>query len=345
MTTWKCIGEVEMPKNPSWFLKSYPAGMPTADNWVMEDRPVPMPVNGQLLVSTLWLTVDPYMRARISQARNYAAGFALGDLMTGGGIGQIVTSEAPGFKPGDIVMSDYFGWQPLTVIPANAAKIVSDKDAPLEAYLSHLGMPGLTAYFALLRTGNPKQGETVLISAASGAVGQIAGQIARIKGFDPVAVAGTDAKLEWCREIGYRTGINHRTSKDLTADVAAACPKGVDVFIDLTSGPIHDAAILNLNTFGRIVIVGTISRADRFEEPDIGLRHHRRILITRARIEGFLLDDFESDYDTAMTDLVSWHKQGLLKTRVDIAHGIESVPDAFVRMLKGENFGKQLVRI
>lgn len=334
-----------MAQNPSWILKCYPTGMPTPDNWVLEDRPIPAPANGQLLVRTIWLTVDPYMRGRISPAKNYAAGFALGDVMIGGGIGEVVRSEAPGFKPGDMVMSDYFGWQPVTVIPANSAKIVSDTDAPLEAYLSYLGMPGLTAYFALLRTGNPKQGETVLISAASGAVGQVAGQIARIKGLDPVAVAGSDAKLAWCREIGYRAGINHRTSKDLMADVASVCQKGVDIYIDNTSGPIHDAAMLNLNKFGRVVIVGTISRADRFEEPDIGLRHHRRILITRARIEGFLLDDFESDYPAAIADLTSWYKQGLIKPREDIAHGIETVPNAFVRMLKGENFGKQLVKL
>jgi hypothetical protein len=334
-----------MAQNPSWILKSYPTGMPTPDNWVLEDHPVSTPANGQLLVRTLWLTVDPYMRGRISPAKNYAAGFALGELMTGGGIGEVIRSEAPGFKPGDMVMSDYFGWQPFTAIPANSARIVSDTDAPLEAYLSYLGMPGLTAYFSLLRTGNPKPGETVLISAASGAVGQVAGQIARIKGLDPVAVAGSDAKLAWCREIGYRAGINHRASKDLAADVAAVCENGVDIYIDNTAGPIHDAAMLNLNKFGRVVIVGTISRADRFEEPDIGLRHHRRILITRARIEGFLLDDFESDYPAAIADLTSWYKQGLIKPREDIAHGIETVPHAFVRMLKGENFGKQLVKI
>jgi NADPH-dependent curcumin reductase CurA len=173
--------------------------------------------------------------------------------------------------------------------------IVSDTDAPVEASLSYLGMPGFTAYFALLRTGNPKPGETVLISAAPGAVGQIVGQIARIKGCDPVAVAGSDAKIQRCKEIGYRTGINHRTSNDLVEDVAVACPAGVDVFIDRTAGPIHDAAMLNLNKFGRVVVVGTISRADRFEELDIGLRHLRRILITRARIEGFLLNNFERD--------------------------------------------------
>ncbi|RUU25181.1 NADP-dependent oxidoreductase [Mesorhizobium sp. M6A.T.Ce.TU.016.01.1.1] len=334
-----------MAKNPSWVLRSYPSGMPTVGNWMLEDRPIPGPAEGELLLKTLWLSVDPYMRGRISPAKNYAAGFGLGDLMSGGGIGEVISSESLDFKPGDIVMSDYFGWQPFTTIPASSAKIVTATDAPVQASLSYLGMPGLTAYFSLLKTGNPKEGETVLISAASGGVGQIAGQIARIKGLDPVAVVGTDAKLEWCKKLGYREGINHRTSTDLVADVAAACPNGVDVFIDNTAGPIHDAAMLNLNTFGRVVIVGTIALADRFDQPDIGLRHLRKTLITRARIEGFLLDDHEHEFETAKADLLSWYKQGLLETKEDVAEGIEAVPYAFVRMLNGENFGKQLIKL
>lgn len=334
-----------MATNSSWILRSHPSGMPTEANWVLEDRPHPQPTNGQLLVKTIWLSVDPYMRGRISPAANYAAGFKPGDLMRGGGIGEVIRSEAAEFKPGDIVMSDYFGWQPVSVIPAGTAKVVSTTDAPVQSALSYLGMPGLTAYFALLKTGRPKVGETVLISAASGAVGQIAGQIARIKGFDPVAIAGSDEKLEWCKALGYRTGVNHRTSADLVADVAAACPQGVDVFIDNTAGPIHDAAMLNLNTFGRVVVVGTIALADRLEQPDIGVRHLRRTLITRARIEGFLLDDHEADYDAALADLLSWYKQGLLETREDVEVGIETVPHAFIRMLKGENFGKQLIKL
>lgn len=334
-----------MATNPSWMLRSHPSGMPTEENWVLEDRPLPNVAEGELLVKTLWLSVDPYMRGRISPAKNYAAGFKLGDLMRGGGIGEVIRSEAADFKPGDIVMSDHFGWQPVSALPAGSAKIVSATDAPVQSALSYLGMPGLTAYFALLNTGRPKVGETVLISAASGAVGQIAGQIARIKGFDPVAIAGSEAKLEWCKEQGYRTGINHRTSADMIADIAAACPRGVDVFIDNTAGPIHDAAMLNLNTFGRVVIVGTIALAARLEQPDIGLRHLRRTLITRARIEGFLLDDHEAEYAAALADLLSWYKQGLLQTREDVVEGIETVPRAFIRMLKGENFGKQLVKL
>lgn len=334
-----------MATNPSWALNSYPTGMPTPENWKLEDRSIPAPKGGELLVKTLWLTVDPYMRGRISPAKNYAAGLKPGDLMIGGGIGEVISSEADGFKPGDLVMSDYFGWQPFTVVAASSAKIVSGTEAPVQSCLSYLGMPGLTAYFALLKTGAPKTGETVLISAGSGAVGQVAGQIARIKGLDPVAVVGSDAKAAWCRELGYREAINHRTSVDLVADVAKACPRGVDVFIDNTAGPIHDAAMLNLNTFGRVVIVGTIALADRFDQPDIGLRHLRRTLITRARIQGFLLDDFEADYETARAELLQWYKAGLLQTKEDILEGIETVPYAFVRMLKGENFGKQLVKL
>lgn len=334
-----------MTKNPSWLLESYPSGMPSPDNWRLEDLPAPTASNGELLVKTLWISVDPYMRGRISPANNYAAGAQLGALMRGGGVGEVVALESPDFQPGDIVMSDYFGWQSYTIIPADSARLVDQNDAPVQASLSYLGMPGLTAYFSLLKTGAPKPGETVLISAASRAVGQIAGQIARIKEFNPIAIAGTDAKIAWCKELGYSAGINHRTSTDLVADVAAACPSGVDVFLDNTADPIHDAAMLNLNTFGRVVIVGTIALADRFDQPDHGLRHLRRTLITRARIEGFLLDDFENEYATARAHLRDWYKQGLLETREDITEGVETIPHAFVRMLKGENFGKQLVKL
>jgi len=319
--------------------------MPSPDDFVLEERQVPNPAQGELLVRTLWLSVDPYMRGRISPAKNYAAGTKIGDLMRGGGVGEVLRSEDPRFRAGDIVLSDYFGWQPHTVIAADSATTLDAGQAPVQAFLGCLGMPGLTAYFALLRTGRPKPGETVLISAAAGAVGQIAGQIARIKGLDPVAIAGTDEKVAWCKTLGYRTGINHRTKTDLTKAVAESCPNGIDVFIDNTAGPIHDAAMNNLNPFGRVVVVGTVALADRFDQPDTGLRFLRRILILRARIEGFLLDDFAADYAVAQADLLAWYRQGKLETREDVLDGIASVPKAFVRMLKGENFGKQLVRL
>lgn len=334
-----------MTMNPSWLLKRFPTGMPSCEDFTLEDRPVPVARPGELLVRTLWLSVDPYMRGRISPARNYAAGLKIGDLLRGGGVGEVITSESPRFKAGDIVQADDFGWQPYTLIQARTATALDPAVAPVQTSLGCLGMPGLTAYFSLLETGRPKEGETVLISAASGAVGQIAGQIARIKGFDPVAVAGSDAKVEWCKSIGYRTGINHRSTADLAEAVAIACPRGVDVFVDNTAGPIHDAAMLNINLFGRVVVVGTVALADRFGEPDIGLRHLRQILVSRVRIEGFLLDDFEPAYASARSQLTEWYKQGVLQIREDVSNGIETTPHAFVRMLKGENFGKQLVKL
>lgn len=334
-----------MTSNPTWLLKRFPSGMPVPDDFAMEDRPVPVPRSGELLARTLWLSVDPYMRARLSPAKNYAAGLRIGDVMQGGGVGEVVASEAPGFKAGDLVLADDFGWQPFTTVAAKTATVLAPSDVPVQTSLGALGMPGLSAYFALLETGRPKPGETVLISAASGALGQVAGQIARIKGLDPVAVAGTDAKVEWCKSIGYRTGINHRTAGDLTAAVAAACPNGVDVFMDNTAGPIHDAALLNINLFGRIVVVGTVALADRFDQPDIGPRYLRRILVSRVRIEGFLLDDFEASYAAARAQLTEWYRQGLLEIREDVSEGIETTPHAFIRMLKGENFGKQLVKL
>lgn len=334
-----------MTSNPTWVLKQFPKGMPSPADFRLEERNVPNPRAGELLVRTLWLSVDPYMRARLSPAKNYAAGLKVGDLMQGGGVGEVIASQSQQFKPGDIIQADDFGWQPYTTVSAKTAVLLDADAAPVQTSLGCLGMPGLTAYFSLLDVGRPKEGETVLISAASGAVGQIAGQIARIKGLDAVAVAGTDAKIEWCKSIGYRTGINHRTTENLTEAVAAACPKGVDVFLDNTAGPIHDAALLNINLFGRIVVVGTVALADRFDQPDVGPRYLRRMLVSRVRMEGFLLDDFEPDYATAKAQLTEWYRQGSLEAREDVADGIEATPLAFIRMLKGENFGKQLVRL
>lgn len=334
-----------MSSNPTWVVKSYPVGMPRHEDFELEDRGTRSPRPGELLVKTLWLSVDPYMRARLSPAKNYAAGQKIGDVMQGGGVGEVVTSESPLFKAGDIVLGDDFGWQPYTVISATTATRLDATAAPVQTALGCLGMPGLTAYFSLLDVGRPKEGETVLISAASGAVGQIAGQIARIKGLDAVAVAGTDAKVDWCKSIGYRTGINHRTTENLVEAVSAACPDGVDVFLDNTAGPIHDAGLLNMNLFGRIVVVGTVALADRFDQPDIGPRYLRRFLVSRIRMEGFLLDDFDAKFASARAELMEWYRKGLLEAKEDVAQGIEAAPFAFVRMLKGENFGKQLVKL
>ncbi|MDJ0685335.1 MAG: NADP-dependent oxidoreductase [Alphaproteobacteria bacterium] len=334
-----------MTENRQWVLASHPTGMPDLANWRLETAPIPDPEDGEVLIRALYLSVDPYMRGRISPQKNYAAGVSVGEVMQGGGVGVVVKSRAAALQEGDFVESFGFGWRDYSVQPAPGLTKVDPTLGPLTAWLSYLGLPGLTAYFALLETGAVKAGDTVLVSAASGAVGQIVGQIAKLKGARAVAVASSDEKLTWCRSIGYDAGINYRTVPDLTEAVAEACPDGVDVFFDNTAGPIHDAAMKNLALFARIVICGTIALADRFEEPDIGERFIRAILVARAKMQGFLLFDHTDRFDAARAELAAWEKDGRLHHREDIAEGLEQTPAAFLKLLHSENFGKQLVRI
>ncbi len=331
--------------NRQWILVRHPDGMPQEGDWQLVESPMPEPGEGEMLVRAIYLSVDPYMRGRISPAKNYTAGVGLGEVMQGGGVGEVVRSNHPDFHPGDIVESMEFGWQEYPVLGAAGTRRVDPTIAPIHTALSCLGMPGLTAYFAMETIGRPEPGETVVVSAASGAVGQVAGQIAKIKGCRAVAIAGRDDKLAWCREIGYDAGINHRTTEDLDAAVAAACPEGVDVFFDNTGGAIHDAVMRNLAQGARIIICGMVSRAARFDEPDIGERHMRRLLIARARMEGFLVTDHRDRYDEALRELAAWRAEGRLRFREDILDGFENMPKALLRVLSGENFGKQLVRV
>ncbi len=331
--------------NRRWVLVNYPKGMPAESDWRLEEAPLRDPRDGQVLIRSLYLSVDPYMRGRISPAKNYAASVELGHVMRGGGVGEVIASKHPDFKPGDIVESMGFGWQEYPVLKGEHLRRVDPSIAPIQSAVSYLGMPGLTAYFALLDLGKPKPGETVLVSAASGAVGQVVGQIAKIMGCRAIAVASSAAKLEWCREIGYDGGVNYRESEDLGAAVAEMCPSGIDIYFDNTGGPIHDAAMQNLAMKARIIICGMVSLSDRFDQPDIGLRHHRQLLINRARMEGFLVSDYVDRFDEGIRQLAAWHGEGRLKFREDVMEGIEAMPAAFLRLLTSENFGKQLVKL
>ena len=331
--------------NRQWRLAAHPAGMPTVADWRLEAHPIPEPGAGEILVRSIYLSVDPYMRGRISPAKNYAAGVGLGEVMTGGGVGRVIRSNHPDFATGDIVNSFEFGWQDYPVLSAAGTRKVDPALAPIHSALSYLGLPGLTAYFALLDLGRPRPGETVLVSAAAGAVGQIVGQIAKIHDCRAVAIASSAAKLAWCREIGYDATINYRAVPDLAAAIAAECPNGVDIFFDNTAGPIHDAALQNLALRARIVICGTVALADRFGEPDIGPRFLRQILVARARLEGFLLFDYVDRYDEGLAALAAWVEAGRIRHREDIVEGLENTPAAFLRLLNSENFGKQLVKV
>ena len=264
--------------NKTWILDHHPDGMPTLDTFRMETNDIPRAAEGEVLGKARWLSVDPYMRGRISAQANYAGGVAVGEAMHGAAVAEVIESHHPDWKPGDLFETIKFGWREYAAVPGDGLTRVDPSLGPEHAYLSYLGMPGLTALIALDLIGDVKPGETVLVSAASGAVGQVVGQIAKIRGARAVAVASSQEKLDWCATLGFDAGINYRTQDDLAAAIKQACPKGVDVFFDNTAGPIHDAVMNNLALNARIIICGTISLAGQFEQPDMGERFLRKIL-------------------------------------------------------------------
>ena len=270
--------------------------------------------------------------------------------MQGGGVGEVVASNHPAWKIGEIAESMSFGWQEWSVLtpdvvgPAGVNKI-DPRLAPIESSLSWLGMPGVTAYFGLLEVGRPRPGETVVVSAASGAVGQLVGQIAKLAGCRAVAIAGADDKLQWCREIGFDATINYKKANDLTAAVKEACPQGVDVFFDNTAGPVHDAVMKNLSIGARVVICGRVALAGQFGKPDIGERFMGQLICPRASVHGFLVFDWWHRRDEALRRLAHWRQAGQIRFKEDVLDGIERMPEAFLRLLQGKNFGKQIVKI
>jgi NADPH:quinone reductase len=332
--------------NRQWHLASYPEGMPTEDNWKLVEAPVPEPGQNQMLVRAIYLDVAPYMRGRMSPQKNYAAGVKPGDVMLGGGIGEVVVSRCKEYQTGDIVVTDFsFGWQEFAVLRPSVVRRVDPQLAPLPYWMEALGLNGMTAFFALIDAARARAGDTVFISAAAGSVGQIAGQLARLAGCRAVGTTSSPQKAAWCREIGYDEVIDYRATTDLVAAVANACPRGVDVFIDNTAGVIHDAVLQNLAAHARIALVGSISLARQFGKPDIGPRFLRQLLIARATMQGFLVSDYQDRYAEARRRLGAWIQSGALKSRFDIAKGIEAMPGAFLRLLTSQNTGKQMVQV
>ena len=332
-------------QNCRWVLNQFPDGAPTLECWRRDDVDAPEPGEGEALVRAVYLSVDPYLRGRISKAANYAAGVQIGEVMHGGGVGVVEKSRTAALPEGTVVEGFGFGWQDYSIQKPDTVRIFDPSLGPLHSSLSYLGMPGITAYLTMIDTIGIKQGDVAVVSAASGAVGQIAGQIARIKGATAVAIAGSDEKIAWCRELGYSDGINYKTCDDLPAAVKAACPDGVDGFLDNTAGPIHDAVMLNLALGARIAICGTMELSNRLDQPDMGRRFLRQILTARARMQGFLIFDHLDRFDAVRREISGWAKDGLIRHREDILEGIDSMPEAFLRLLTGANFGKQLVRV
>ncbi len=330
--------------NKQILLAARPAGYPKESDFLIVESPIPSPGDGEFRVKTLWLSVDPYMRGRMSEGPSYMPPVQLGEVMTGGAAGIVEESKHPDYKPGDFV-TGMFGWQQYAVSGGTWATKVDPSIAPLSAYLGVLGVPGLTAYFGLLDIAQLKDGESVVVSGAAGAVGTIAGQIAKIKGCHTIGIAGGEEKIRYIvDELGFDGAFDYKTETDYSKRLGELCPKGIDVYFDNVGGTITDAVFQHINTHARIAVCGQIAQYN-LEKPEVGPRLLGRLIIKQARAEGFLVFQFLPRYREGVTALAGWLKEGKLKYREQIAEGIENAPSAFIGMLKGANIGKQLVKI
>jgi NADPH-dependent curcumin reductase len=326
--------------NKRVLFASRPTGWVSESNFRIEEAPVPQPAEGEVLVKNLWLSLDPYMRGRMSDAKSYVKGVDLGEVMVGQTVGEVVESRHPGLKKGDKVLTQ-LGWQLYGV--TREANKVDEKRAPLSYYLGVIGMPGMTAYFGLKELGEPKPGETVVVSAASGAVGSVVGQLAKIWGCRAVGIAGGPAKCDYVkRELGFDECIDYKAG-NLAADLKAACPKGVDVYFDNVGGETLDTLLRQMNLFSRIVVCGLISEYNATEP--YGLKNFRAVLVNRIRIRGMIVFDWKDRYGEALKALGGYFAEGKLKYRESVVEGLENAPKGLVALLKGQNFGKQLVKL
>ena len=323
-------------------LASRPAGWVTEANFRLESSPVPQPREGEVLVRNLWLSLDPYMRGRMNDVKSYAAKQELDQVMVGGTAGEVVESRNPKFAAGDKVVG-MFGWQEYGCSDGKGLTKVDASRVPLQAYLGVLGMPGVTAWVGLLDLCQPKAGETVLVSAASGAVGSVVGQIAKLKGCRAVGIAGGATKCDYVlQELGFDACVDYKAGR-LDADLKAALPAGVDCYFENVGGEVLDAALRRMNPFSRIAVCGLISQYNATEP--YGVRTFQSILTNRIKVQGFIVSDRMELWPRALGDLAGWVAAGKIKYRETVAQGLENAPRAFIGLLKGENLGKQLVKL
>lgn len=329
-------------KNRQVLLDSHPQGAVVPGNFRIVDAQTAPPGEGEVLVRNEWLSLDPYMRGRMTQAKSYANSVAIGEVMLGQTVGEVLESRDARFKPGDKVLTP-LGWQLNGVARGDALTPIDAARFPASYYLGILGMPGFTAWFGLNEIGKPKAGETFVVSAASGAVGGVVGQLARAAGCRVVGIAGGKAKCDYVvNELGFDACVDHKAGR-VAEDLAAACPKGVDIYFDNVGGPILDAMLPLTTLFSRIIICGTIS--DHGAKEPYGYRNLRWILVNRIRMQGMIVYDWKSRNAEALAGLGKLLAQGKLKYRESIAEGLDNAPQAFVSMLGGGNFGKQLVKL
>jgi NADPH-dependent curcumin reductase CurA len=321
-------------------LASRPSGPVSEGNFRIEEAPLPQPAQGEVLVKNLWLSLDPYMRGRMSDAKSYVRGVEPGEVMVGQTAGEVIASRHATLKVGDRVLTQ-LGWQLFGT--TNEATRVDEKRAPLSYYLGILGMPGMTAYFGLKEVGQPKPGETVVVSAASGAVGSVVGQLAKLWGCRAVGIAGGRHKCEYVvRELGVDACVDYKAGS-LGESLKRACPAGVDVYFDNVGGEIFDTLLREMNLFSRVVVCGLISQYNATEP--YGIRNWRSVLVNRIRLQGMIVFDWKDRYGEALKALAGYLGQGRLKYRESVVEGLENAPSGLIALLGGHNFGKQLVKL
>ncbi|MDD5564221.1 MAG: NADP-dependent oxidoreductase [Thermoanaerobaculaceae bacterium] len=325
-------------------LAARPVGFPKVSDFHLVYSPVPSPGEGEVLVRSVYLSLDPYMRGRMNAAESYARPVAIGEVMTGGAVASVVESRHADFFAGDFV-EGMLGWQEYAIAHGRELRKIDPGLAPVSTALGVLGMPGLTAYFGLLDICDPQPGETVVVSGAAGAVGMIAGQIAKIKGCRVVGVAGSDAKISWLLDdLGFDGAFNYKTVEDSYGTLMDLCPAGIDVYFDNVGGTISDAVLRLINAKARISVCGQISQYN-LEEPEMGPRWLGQLVLKQAKVQGFLVTGYAQRFPVGLRQLAMWLNQGKLKYREEVAQGIEAAPQAFIGMLQGRNQGKQLVQL
>ena len=336
------------PGNTRIVLASRPEGRPEPGHFRLEQAPIPTIADGQMLLRTLYLSLDPYMRGRMSAAKSYAAPVELGQVMEGGTVAEVIESRDPAFKAGDVVLS-YSGWQSHAAVPAKGLRKLNPQAAPVTTALGVLGMPGFTAYAGLLTIGQPKAGETVVVAAASGPVGSAVGQIAKLKGARAVGIAGGPEKCAFVREtFGFDAVIDHR-DPEMATQLAAACPDGIDVYFENVGGHVWDAVFPLLNTFARIPVCGLVAQYNAtgdFPGPDRLPLLMRQVLSKSLTIRGFIQREFVPTQGKAFQEeMTRWVAEGAVKYKEDIVEGLEKAPEALIGLLEGKNFGKLIVKV
>ncbi len=330
--------------NRQILLRGRPTGEPKASDFELVETPAPVPGEGEVLGRTIYLSLDPYMRGRMNEGRSYTGGMnpALGSVMVGGTVSEVIASDDPAFPTGAFVLGQN-GWQAYAVSKAAGLRRLDPRLAPLSTALGVFGMPGLTAYVGLLDLGRPKPGETVVVSAASGAVGAVVGQIAKLKGCRAVGVAGSPEKCAWVvKEAGFDACVNYKT-EPLRPALEKACPNGIDVYFDNVGGDVLAAVLQLVNLGARIPLCGLISQYNATELPPGP--NLVPILVKRALIQGFIISDHLGRLGDFLRDMSRWYREGRIKYREDIVVGLEAAPQAFIGLLRGRNFGKLIVKV